>query len=82
MDDTSLSKRARHASLISACDMMMMKESRYRTYSERAWFRQLFCPNSSTLRDDTARFENDVDLKWSSSSGESVVRIMMLDLVI
>lgn len=81
MDDTLLSKRARDAFLISACDMMMprgessnssdglvnMKEVRL----VQARLRQLFCQNSSTLRDgddNDIMSRSDADNKVNESS--------------
>ena len=82
MDDTLLSKRARDAFLISACDMMMqrgesnnssdgllmnMKEVRL----VQVRLRQLFCQNSSTLRDvddDDIRSRSGDDSKVNKSS--------------
>ena len=80
MDDTLLSKRARDAFLISACDMMMQRGESISTTSDgllnmkevrlvQVRLRQLFCQNSSTLRDD----DDDDDIARSRSGDDSKV---------
>ena len=82
MDDTLLSKRARDAFLISACDMMTIKPrgesistsdgllnmKEVRLVQVR--LRQLFCQNSITLRDDD---DDDDDIARSRSGDDSKV---------
>ena len=86
MDDTLLSKRARDAFLISACDMMMMKSrgessngsdgllNMKKVRFVQVRLRQLFCQNSSTLRDGDddddimSRSGDDSKVNESSSS--------------
>ena len=84
MDDTLLSKRARDAFLTSACDMMTIKPRGESNNSSdgllmnmkevrlvQVRLRQLFCQNSSTLRDvddDDIRSRSGDDSKVNKSS--------------
>ena len=78
MDDTLLSKRARDAFLISACDMMLQRGESISTASDgllnmkevrlvQIRLRQLFCQNSSTLQDG-----DDEDIMSRSSDDSKV----------